>query len=546
MKLRRAILVYVCTIVLPVCGFVWLGVQSFDRQRQALDTLRDEKLEAEVLAREQAAAGTALKQGKGAIARFFFRMERGVVTQPALAAPLPDPLPPQFREAQKQEDLNRPDVALEAYRRLLKSKRPGLASFGIARCLAKLGRLHEARDAWRALAAKYPDERDPAQRPYGIVAAIAGGETNGLYEKIAAGRWELSADQAEYFLSELDPMRTTDYLDRFRFARALQDEFQPDSAPREGEIYRYTFGNYRVFYRSAGMDNIEGFAVDQRWVREFLRPQVEREIGGIDTARQETSVYGAAIALVLLVLSAGIALQVRDASREAHTSRLRADFVSNVSHELKTPITLIRLYGDTLLERPELPPQERNEFYRIIVRESERLTRLVNQVLTFSRVERGVQQYSMEAGDLAPAVARMVDEYSEYVERAGFTLHREMADSAPLVKFDATAVLQAVANLLDNAVKYSGESREITVRLAASGGHVTFEVEDRGDGIPAAEQQKIFERFYRVQNSSGKGGYGLGLFLVRHIMEAHGGVVEVHSMPGRGSRFSLVFPAVSS
>jgi len=284
--------------------------------------------------------------------------------------------------------------------------------------------------------------------------------------------------------------------------------------------------------------------VNEEWVRATLRPQVEREIGGADTARQEATVYGGAIGLVLVVLSSGIALLLRDVTREAHTSRLRADFVSGVSHELKTPITLIRLYGDTLIERPELGAQERGDFYRIIVRESERLTRLVNQVLTFSRVERGVEQYNLEAGDLAPAIAHMIDDYAEYFETAGFRLCRDLAESVPTVRFDAAAVLQAVANLLDNAMKYSGESREIAVRLAAREASVIVEVEDHGAGIPVAEQQKIFERFYRV-NGSGKGGYGLGLFLVRHIMTAHGGRVEVESEPGHGSRFRLVFPVVT-
>jgi two-component system phosphate regulon sensor histidine kinase PhoR len=139
----------------------------------------------------------------------------------------------------------------------------------------------------------------------------------------------------------------------------------------------------------------------------------------------------------------------------------------------------------------------------------------------------------------------MIDDYAEYLQTAGFTLRRELAESLPQVRFDATAVLQAVANLLDNAVKYSGESREITVRLSSREGSAVFEVEDHGPGIPTAEQQKIFERFYRVRNGSGKGGYGLGLFLVRHIMAAHGGSVEVESEPGRGSRFRLVFPVVS-
>jgi two-component system phosphate regulon sensor histidine kinase PhoR len=114
------------------------------------------------------------------------------------------------------------------------------------------------------------------------------------------------------------------------------------------------------------------------------------------------------------------------------------------------------------------------------------------------------------------------------------------------VRFDPAALYQAVINLLDNAVKYSGESREIAVRLDVRADSVAFEVEDRGVGVPASEQKKIFDRFYRVANGSGKGGYGLGLFMVRHIMEAHGGRAEVESEPGRGSRFRLVFPLAIS
>ena len=189
-----------------------------------------------------------------------------------------------------------------------------------------------------------------------------------------------------------------------------------------------------------------------------------------------------------------------------------------------------------------LTEPERGDFYRIIVRESERLSRLVSQVLTFSRIERGAQVYNFEEGDLAPAITGIVDDYREYLERAGFTVERTLVESAPTVRFDLAALSQALVNLLDNAVKYSGQSRAIDVRLEARNGSVTFEVEDHGVGIAAAEQEKIFERFYRVSNGSGKGGYGLGLFLVRHIMDAHGGRAEVDSEPGRGSRFRLVFP----
>jgi len=543
---RRAILIYVATIVAPACGLVWLGVQSFERQRQALATLTAEKLKAEMEAVLHTAAERALTLHSHPAAKYFFTIEHGVVVRPALYAPPPIPVPPEYLEAERQEDMNRPDLALESYRKLLAAhQHDSLALSRMARCLAKLGRQDEARNAWRTLAASYPDERDPFHRPYGIVGAIESGDTAGLYDRIASGHWELSADQAEYFLAQLDPQRTTPYLEQFRFARELSDQFRPQSALREGEIYNYSFGAWRVFYREDG-DTLTGFALNQDWVNGTLKPQIEHALGIMDTSGQGLRIYGGAIALVLVILSAGVGLLLRDIAREARTNRLRSDFVSSVSHELKTPITLIRLYSETLLRPDAFREEDRDGFYSIIVRESERLGRLVDRILTFSRVERGDQVYNLEEGDVAPVIARVVEDYREYLERAGFRLERALAPSAPPVRFDAGALSQAVVNLLDNAVKYSGESREIAVRLGAENGCVTLEVEDHGLGIPAAERERIFGRFYRVPNGSGKGGYGLGLFLVRHIMDAHGGRVDVDSEPGRGSRFRLMFPRVEA
>ncbi len=552
---RRAILIYILSIVTPACVLLWLGIQSFERQRQALAALSEEKLKAESETRIRAAAEGALNpqddRHDHPIARYFFTIEHGFVVRPALNAPPRQPVPSEFVDAEHQElDLDRADLALESYRKLLASHRhESLALSGMARCLAKLGRADEARATWRKLAAAFPDERDLSHRPFGIVAALAAGDTSGLYDQIASGRWELSADQAEFFLSQLDPQRTSPYLDQFRFARELREQFRPPNASRRNEIQSYAFSGYRVFYRDQGDGRISGFAVTDDWVSRTLRPQLERDLGLSDITGRNLRVYGGAMAAVFAILSAGVILLLRDISREARTNRLRSDLVSSVSHELKTPITLIRLYGETLLGREGVnsafTESERGDFYRIIVRESERLSRLVNQILTFSRIERGAQVYNLEEGDLIQAITGIVEEYREYLERAGFTVRRSLAESAPSVRFDAAALSQAVTNLLDNAMKYSGLSRDIAVRLEARNGSVTFEVEDHGVGIPAAEQEKIFERFYRVSNGSGKGGYGLGLFLVRHIMDAHGGRAEVESQLGQGSRFRLVFPAES-
>ncbi|MEP7365435.1 MAG: ATP-binding protein [Acidobacteriota bacterium] len=544
---RRAFLIYIGTIVAPLCGLLWLGFQSFERQRQALATLTAEKFASALETRIGSAAKAAFAQPHHPIASHSFTIEHGAVIRPALHAPPPDQAPAEFLKAEREElDLNRPDQALESYRRLFAIHgRKGLALSRIARCLAKLGRIEEARAAWRKLAATYPDDRDLSHRPNGIVAALQAGDTAGLYDRIASGRWELAADQAEYFLTQLDAKRTTPYLDHFRFARELEERFRPQNQLREGEIYSGVLGRHRIFYRSEGAARLSGFAVNDDWISGTLQPQLRKEMGIADTTRQDLWVYGGAIGLVLVILSFGVILLLRDISREAAANRVRADLVSSVSHELKTPITLIRLYGETLLRRGELSPLQRGECSRIIVRESERLSRLIDQILTFSRIERGARVYSFERGDLAPVVAGIVEDYREYLEHAGFRLERALEASAPAVRFDPAALSQAVANLLDNAVKYSGESRDIAVRLVAGNGSVTFEVQDHGVGIGAAEQAKIFERFYRAASGGAKGGYGLGLFLVRHIMEAHGGSAEVESEPGRGSRFRLVFPVAT-
>ncbi len=502
---RRAILLYLGTIVAPVCGLLWLGLQSFERQRQALDTLTAEKLETELQARTTAAAGQAFADKAHPIARDRFVIAQGTVVTPTLRAPLPAQPPPEFAEAERLElTLGRPDLALPAYRALLDTQHwDALASSRIARCLSKLGRATEARTIWRTLARTHPDARDLSHRPFGIVAAIEAGETEGLYEQIAAGRWELSGDQAEYFLNTLDPARTSPYLEHFRFAREVQDQFRPNDSPRPGEIHTSRVNDRTIFFRAEGADRLTGFALNQAWVDATLRPELERELGMTSRTRQDSWFYGGALALVLLVLSAGVMLILRDVSREARVNRLRSEFVSGVSHELKTPITLIRLYGETLLRHRNLADAEREGFYRIITRESDRLGRLVNQVLSFSRVERGDQTYALEEGDPAPVLAGIVKDYGELLARAGFSVKCSLPTSAPAVRFDAAALSQAVVNLLDNAAKYSGESREIVVRLQAADGYVTFEVEDHGVGIPPAEQSRIFERFYRAPNRYG-------------------------------------------
>ncbi len=543
---RRTLLIYVCAIVAPMLALLWLGVQSLERQRQALGALRAEKLAAEIEKRTRAAARAALQGNTQAgIARYRFVIEEGTVVRPPLHAPPPSDTPLEFLPAEKEElGDGRPVVALELYRKLLDSKPDGLALARVARCLAKLGRAEEARATWRALAAQYPDARDLAHRPYGIVAAIEAGDTAGLYDQISQGRWNLSADQAEYFLAKLDPLRSSPYLDYFSFARELNERFRHEGRLDGNELYRDSFLGHTVFYRAAAPGRIEGFEVHPDWLPK-VTSQVKRELG-FDSTGSGVGIYAGALALVIAILSAGVFLLLRDVSREASAIRLRSDFVSAVSHELRTPVTVIRLYAETLLRDASFDEGQRRDFYRIIMRESGRLASLIDRVLAFSRLERGSETYRLEPGDPVPVIARTLDDYREYLDQAGFHLERHLPDRTAAIAFDPTALSQALINLLENAIKYSGEGRAVKVRLATAQNDVVVEVEDYGVGIAKAEQAKVFERFYRVQNGTGKGGYGLGLYLVRRIMDAHGGRAEVESELGRGSRFRLFFPVVNA
>jgi signal transduction histidine kinase len=225
-------------------------------------------------------------------------------------------------------------------------------------------------------------------------------------------------------------------------------------------------------------------------------------------------------------------------------ARLKADFVANVSHDLKTPLSVIRMFGETL-EMGRLPDEAaRQEYYRVITRETERLTRLIDNVLDFSRIESGRRTYVPVPTAVEPLVRETVEGFSVPLAQQGFKVEVQVAPDLPEVPLDADAVAQALANLVDNAIKYSAERRSLGVEARAAEGHLVLEVADEGIGIPREEQSRIFDKFYRVGRSEtqGRRGSGVGLALVRHVAEAHGGRVTVESRPGEGSRFTLWLP----
>ncbi|HEU0186009.1 MAG TPA: HAMP domain-containing sensor histidine kinase [Blastocatellia bacterium] len=249
--------------------------------------------------------------------------------------------------------------------------------------------------------------------------------------------------------------------------------------------------------------------------------------------------------LTALVLIGGVVLALRAASRAIKLSQMKSEFVSNVSHELRTPLASIRVFGEFLKLGRVRQPDKIQEYGEYIETESRRLTQLINNILDFSKIESGQKTYQFEQTAVEGLVADTLKTFEVVLEQNGFTLNLEKPSlPLPPVVIDPDALEQAFINLLDNAVKYSGDSKEIEVKLAEHGDSVTISVIDHGFGIPSEEREKVFEKFYRVGNClvHDVKGSGLGLSIVKHIIEAHQGRVTVESEPGRGSEFIIHLP----
>jgi signal transduction histidine kinase len=245
------------------------------------------------------------------------------------------------------------------------------------------------------------------------------------------------------------------------------------------------------------------------------------------------------------VLLGGLLLAFRTAAREMKLSQMKNEFVSNVSHELRTPLASIRVFAELLRLGRVGDAGRVREYGDYIETESRRLTQLINNILDFASIESGRKTYRFERSDVREVVCETLKTFGVRLQQDGFNLHLDGADTPlPPVRLDPGAIAQSLSNLLDNAVKYSGDDKNIHVVLRRDGDFVVISVQDHGVGIPRDEQQKIFDRFHRVSTGlvHDVKGSGLGLSIVRHIVEAHRGKVSVESRPGEGSTFSIHLP----
>ncbi len=251
--------------------------------------------------------------------------------------------------------------------------------------------------------------------------------------------------------------------------------------------------------------------------------------------------------VILIILAFGLFFTLQTINNEIHLSRMKSNFMSTVSHEFKSPLTSIRQTAEMLV-RGRVPSREKQQkYYDTILQQSERLSHLIDNILDFSKIEAGQKVFRFENTDIIPLVSDIVGSFQEHTADKGFQISLEISEPIPHVSFDREAMEQVIHNLMDNASKYSGDSKTIEVRLFPKGNKVIFSVRDYGIGIRKEDHDKIFSRFYRAgeELTQSVKGSGIGLTIVKQIVDAHHGDISVESNPDKGSIFTVMLPVSS-
>lgn len=276
-----------------------------------------------------------------------------------------------------------------------------------------------------------------------------------------------------------------------------------------------------------------------------------RDVETLQAQAERQRVLGPLLVILsTVIIGVGLVIVWLGVLAERRASRLKSDFIANVSHELKTPLSLIRMFGEMVATGRNKGPEAVKEYGGIITRESERLSHLIDNVLDFARLERGKASYHFAEGDLAELLDRALDLCRYRLEKERLRLDGFIEPELPPVRMDENAMTLVILNLVDNAIKYAAEGGAVHVGITRRPGGVILWVRDFGPGIPVDERERIFDRFYRARNARDRNvrGSGIGLSLVKHIAEAHGGRVTVEAptgavQPGVGTVFSVHLPA---
>jgi signal transduction histidine kinase len=275
-------------------------------------------------------------------------------------------------------------------------------------------------------------------------------------------------------------------------------------------------------------------------LRETDPARIAKQIGRLGNT------YAAIVAVVFLAVILALVSLWHNVRAQVKLAQKKDDFISAVSHELRTPLTSIRMYSEMLEKNWVKSKDKLTEYYRNMRQESERLSRLIENVLDFSRIQRGRKKYTFNAGDINSCVAEVVEMMRPYAAQKGFTIETDLAQPGQTA-FDRDAVTQIVVNLLDNAIKYArtAEDKTIEVRTRTKERFIVIEVEDHGPGVPHRQRRKVFEQFYRcgAEATRETSGTGLGLALVKKFAEAHNGYVEIAKAEPKGAVFRVALTA---
>lgn len=302
-----------------------------------------------------------------------------------------------------------------------------------------------------------------------------------------------------------------------------------------------------------GADNVPGSEPEHSIASAQLGPwlplltlsvQPKDPAGLVRSKNRRRSVRIAIVLTAVFVSVVGALWVARMIAWEVENARQRADFAANVSHELRSPITQIRLKGEALQLGLVDPGEDMDQHFAAIVRESERLSRLVDNVLDFAAIERGAKRYQLRPDDLVAVVVASVEAARPSLEGLGMRVVLEVADDLPRLPLDRDAIGQVLTNLLSNAAKYAADGKHVAVRVEHGDDAAVLQVEDRGIGIAVDELPRVFDDFFRSTDPKVRRtkGTGIGLAIVRYIVEAHGGTITVESQVGRGSTFTIVLP----